>query len=96
VYSPLYWLLPALFVVSVALWPVAKERARLRTSLALLGLATVVWLFSYLPSDWLPAVKVIREVSLAFVELAIVQVGAVIVFDLVLRKVRVRNSQARF
>lgn len=88
-YPPLYWLLPALIAVSVALWPVAKERARLRASLALLGLATVVWLFSHLPSDWLPAVRVIREVSLAFVELAIVQLGAVVVFDLVLRKVRV-------
>ncbi len=88
-YPAFYWLIPILLAVTIALWPVARERTRLRTSLVLLALAIGVGLLSRLPAYWFFAPRVVREVAFAFAELAMVQVLAVITFDLVLRKIRV-------
>jgi small-conductance mechanosensitive channel/CRP-like cAMP-binding protein len=89
VYPAIHWLLPAFFALTIALWPAAKERARLRTSLIFLALAGALWLTSHLPADWIPALRILREIALSLIELSAVQVATVILFDLILRRIRI-------
>jgi small-conductance mechanosensitive channel/CRP-like cAMP-binding protein len=89
VYPAFYWLIPVLFALTIGLWPIARERGRLRTSIVLLALAVGIGLLSRLPAYWFFAPGVVREVAFAFAELSVVQVLAVIAFDLVLRRIRV-------
>jgi CRP-like cAMP-binding protein/small-conductance mechanosensitive channel len=89
VHPALYWLVPALIVCSVALWPVARERSRLRTSLVLLSLTAAIWLSTRLPAAWLPGPNVLREVPLALVELAGAQIAIVLLFDVLLKNLRI-------
>lgn len=88
-FPALYWFLPALLAFSLALWPFARERGRLRTAIVLLSLAAATWLSVTLPAPWSPGLTTIREVSLAFVELAAAQIAIVLVFDLVLKNFRI-------
>ena len=88
-YPALNWILPALLVCAVALWPAVHERTRLRTAIILLSLAAAISAAGILPASWVPSLHVVREITLALVELAGAQVAIVAVFDLILRKVRV-------
>jgi CRP-like cAMP-binding protein/small-conductance mechanosensitive channel len=88
-YPALHWILPALLVTAVALWPAVHERSRLRTAIVLLSLAAAIWAASIFPAAWLPSLRAISEISLALVELAAAQIAIVAVFDLILRRVRI-------
>lgn len=84
-----HWVPPLLFACSLALWKIARERARLRTAWVFLSLWAGIWITTFLPSNWLPSGSVVAEVSLALVELAALLVSVVVVFDLLLRKAHV-------
>jgi CRP-like cAMP-binding protein/small-conductance mechanosensitive channel len=82
-------MLPLLLICAVALWPFVHERNRLRASIVLLSLAAAVWLFGMIPASWLPSRTIFGEVNLALIELAAAQIAIVVVFDLLLKNVRV-------
>jgi CRP-like cAMP-binding protein/small-conductance mechanosensitive channel len=67
----------------------AHDRSRLRATWSFLALWTLNRLSSFLPAAWSPRPAIVREVSLALLELAAVQIVSVIIFDLLLRKARI-------
>ena len=86
--QPLPWIAAGMFALSVALWPAAPERSRVRTAWGFLILYIVVVICSALPAGWVPVARVTGEVSIALIELAGLQLAVVLVFDYVLRRVR--------
>ncbi len=87
--SVLIRILPVLLIVSVALWRVARERARIKAAWTLLIAGGMVWAVSLAFSAWLPNVPVLRDVSAALVELAGAQLCAVLILDVLLRRIHV-------
>jgi small-conductance mechanosensitive channel/CRP-like cAMP-binding protein len=87
VYEPLPWITFGIFALSLALWKSAHERSRLRTAWGFLLIWLMVRISTLLPQGWLPAPEVVMQVSIALVELAGLQVGAVLIFDFLLRHV---------
>jgi small-conductance mechanosensitive channel/CRP-like cAMP-binding protein len=55
----------------------------------LLALSGAVWLLSRLPAAWLLSVNLVRALALALLELAVAQISIILLFDLLLKKVRV-------
>jgi CRP-like cAMP-binding protein/small-conductance mechanosensitive channel len=88
VYQPLLWTALSLFAASAALWKVSQERSRLRTALSFLAFWAVISISSLLPSVWHPGPAIVHEVSIALVELAGLQIAAVLAFEFLLRRVR--------
>src|SRR3954463_4914527 len=77
------WMAAALLACTVALWiPTARDRARLRASLGFL----LLWSLSAEATYW-PGVALAKQIGFAFLALAAVQVIAVILFDLLLRRI---------
>jgi small-conductance mechanosensitive channel/CRP-like cAMP-binding protein len=87
VQESLTWLAATLFVLTLALWKPAQEKTRLRTSAVFLLLWVLTWLGMLLPLPWRLSSLVIHEVAVAFLALSGVQVGAILIFDLALRRV---------
>lgn len=81
------WLASALFVLTVGLWKLAVDKSRLRTAGIFLLLSVLTRACTLLPAMWRPGAPVIHEVAVALLSLAVVQVGAVLIFDLALRRV---------
>jgi small-conductance mechanosensitive channel/CRP-like cAMP-binding protein len=75
-----------LLAASIALWKVALEHSRLRAAWGFLGLFAVWAAVSGFPEAWLPSHLVVYRVGVALIELAGVQVGVVLIFDLLLRR----------
>ncbi|MES1262505.1 MAG: mechanosensitive ion channel family protein [Acidobacteriota bacterium] len=85
--QPLPWIALGLFAVSAALWRASRERARLRTAWGFLLLWAAIQISTVLPPGWLPGPAIVREVSIALIELAAFQIAIVLAFDFVLRRV---------
>jgi small-conductance mechanosensitive channel/CRP-like cAMP-binding protein len=95
VYLFLPWIALALAVCAVALWkPMPHSRARFRSALGFLVLWVVPWSGTFAASWLHMSVPVVREVSLALIELAAVQVIAGLLFDLAVDKARVPRFAA--
>lgn len=86
-YEPLNWIAVGLFAVSLALWRLPQTHSRLRSAWGFLFFWACVWISSLLPSGWHPGPAVLREVSIALIELAGLQLAVVLTLDLLLRKV---------
>ncbi len=86
-HDSLVWLAAALLVLTIALWKPAHEKVRLRASGVFLLLWLLTWLGTLLPRAWRPSDQVFYEVDVAFLSLAAVQVVAILIFDLALRRV---------
>lgn len=77
----------ALFACSAALWkPVPRSRGRFRGAFGFLGLWLVLWAGTAAASWWHLDLQAAREISLALIELAAVQVIAGATFDFVVEK----------
>ena len=83
------WIVPALFILSIALWRVARERARIKASWTLLIVGAATWTVSLAFSAWFPNSGMIHNVAEALVELATAQICAVLILDVILRRVHV-------
>lgn len=77
---------PSLLVLSVVLRSVVGKSARLRLAWVFLSLWLTPFLISFLPSTWNPGIEPIVNIAHALVELAAVQLAAVIVCDIILRR----------
>src|SRR5580658_7689661 len=77
---------PVLLVVSLLLRPIAGKSTRLRAAWALLSLWLLPFLVSFLPASWNPGIEPIQNIAQALLELAGVQLAAIVVFDIVLRR----------
>jgi CRP-like cAMP-binding protein len=86
VLEPLLWIALSLFALTAALWKVSQEHSRLRTATGFLVLWAVIWLSSFLPTGWHPGTAILRDVSIALIELAGLQIAVVIGFEIILRK----------
>jgi CRP-like cAMP-binding protein/small-conductance mechanosensitive channel len=87
VYEPLIWIAIGLFAASAAMSRLAHDRSRIRAAWGFLILWAVIAISSVLPAAWHPGAPILRDVAVALIELAGLQIGVVFVFDLVLRKV---------
>lgn len=86
-HESLIWFALILLALTVVLWKPALEKSRMRTSLGFLALWVLTWLGTLLPAQWRPPDEVFRQVAVALLSLAAVQVGAILVFDISLRRV---------
>jgi small-conductance mechanosensitive channel/CRP-like cAMP-binding protein len=84
-----YWFAIAIFTGSIAFWRPARDRSRLRTAMGLLALWAASWAATLLPDAWRPGDAATEAVAIALIELAAVQVAVVLIFDLILRRVRI-------
>jgi small-conductance mechanosensitive channel/CRP-like cAMP-binding protein/uncharacterized protein (DUF697 family) len=82
---------PVLLVISLLLRPIAGKSPRLRVAWAFLSLWLAPFLVSFLPATWNPGIEPIRNIAHALVELAGVQLAAIVVFDIILRRVKVNK-----
>jgi small-conductance mechanosensitive channel/CRP-like cAMP-binding protein len=95
VFALLPWLALALFAISIALWkPLPHTRSRFRAALAFLLLWLILWTGTSLASWWHLDVVAARQLALALMALAAVQVIAGLVFDLAVEKARVPRFAA--
>jgi small-conductance mechanosensitive channel/CRP-like cAMP-binding protein len=82
VYTSLPWIALALMVCAAALWkPLPRSRGRFRSAFSFLGLWIIVWAFG-----WQLNLPAVRQLSLALIGLAAVQVVAGVVFDFAVEK----------
>ncbi|MDE3197988.1 MAG: mechanosensitive ion channel [Acidobacteriota bacterium] len=88
-YPAHYWFAAAIFIASLGLWRATKDRSRLRMALGFLSLWAVTGISVLLPASWRPADAVVVQTAAAFIELAAVQIGFVLVFDLLLARVSI-------
>ncbi len=86
-HDSLIWLAATFLVLTVALWRPAIERSRLRASGFFLVLWAVTGLVHYLPLPYRPQDKYSYEIAVAFLSLAGVQLAAVLILDIALRKI---------
>lgn len=77
---------PSLLVVSLVLRSAVGKSARLRLAWVFLSLWLTPFLISFLPSAWNPGIEPIVSIAHALVELAAVQLAAVLVCDIILRR----------
>jgi small-conductance mechanosensitive channel len=63
--------------------------SRLRTALVFAVLAGTVWLLALLPASVAPNANIVRAIASALAELAAAQLAVILLFDLLLRKVRI-------
>jgi small-conductance mechanosensitive channel/CRP-like cAMP-binding protein len=83
------WTAAGLFVISILIWkPLERDRARVRTAFGLLVLWACAAGFALVASQWEAEVHVAREVEHTLLILAAIQVGTLLLFDLLLHKVR--------
>ena len=83
------WTAAALFIVAAVLWkPLERDRARVRTAFGLLILWAAFALFAGAASHWNSPTRVASEIARTLLILAGIQVGFLVAFDLVLRRVR--------
>src|SRR5580658_4983125 len=85
---------PVLLAVSLLLRPIAGKSSRLRTAWALLSLWLTPFLVSFLPASWNPGIEPLRTIAHAILGLAGVQLAAVVVFDILLRRFTFRKFVA--
>ena len=86
-YSP--WIAAALFVIAAVLWkPLARDRGRVRTAFGLLILWVAFFLFAGAASRWNVQAHAASEIARTLLILTGVQIGAMLLFDVALRKVR--------
>jgi small-conductance mechanosensitive channel/CRP-like cAMP-binding protein len=84
-----YWFAAAVFAGAIAFWRPARDRSRPRAALGLLALWAASWIASLLPVAWRPGDATTEAVAIALIELAAIQIAVVLIFDLLLRRVRV-------
>src|SRR5271163_4309198 len=77
---------PILLVISLLLRPIAGKSPRLRVAWAFLGLWLAPFLVSFLPAAWNPGIEPIRNIAHTLLELAGVQLAAIVVFEILLRR----------
>ena len=85
---------PVLVVVSILLRPIAGKSSRLRAAWALLSLWLAPFLVSFLPAAWNPGIEPIRTIAHALLALAGVQLAAIVVFDIILRRFALKKFVA--
>jgi small-conductance mechanosensitive channel len=89
------WTALVLFICAAALWkPLPRSRGRLRTALGFLGLWLVLWAGTSAAAWWQLSVPALRQLSLALVALAAVQVIAGVVFNFAVEKAGVPRFAA--
>ena len=77
---------PVLLVVSLLLRPIAGKSSRLRAAWAFLSLWLAPFFVSFLPPAWSPGIEPMRTIAHALLELAGIQLAAVVVFNIVLQR----------
>ncbi|HEX4138428.1 MAG TPA: cyclic nucleotide-binding domain-containing protein [Bryobacteraceae bacterium] len=77
---------PVLLVVSLLLRPIAGKSSRLRAAWAFLSLWLAPFFVSFLPATWSPGIEPMRTIAHALLELAAIQLAAVVVFNIILRR----------
>lgn len=83
------WIAATLFIIAAILWrPLERDRARVRTAFGLLILWAAFALFATAASYWNSPVRVATEIARTLLILAGIQIGFLVTFDLVLRRVR--------
>lgn len=83
------WIAATLFVLAAVLWkPLERDRARVRTAFGLLILFAGFALFAAAAFRWNSPGRIANEIARTLLILAGIQIGFLIVFDLVLRRVR--------
>jgi CRP-like cAMP-binding protein/small-conductance mechanosensitive channel len=92
--NSVYWIAAAIFACSAALWPAVKDRSRLRACWMLLAVWAFAEAFMMLPPSWRPSAPVENATELALLELAAIQILAVLVFELLLRRVYIPRFAA--
>ena len=86
-YALLPWIGLVLFFCAAALWkPVPRSRGRFRSAFGFLGLWVVLWAGTSAASWWQLSLPAARQLSLALIALAAVQVLAGVVFDFAVAK----------
>ena len=81
-YLLLPWIALVLFACAAALWkPLPRSRGRFRAALGFLGLWVILWAGASTASSWHTSLPALRQLSLALIALAAVQVIAGVVFD---------------
>ncbi|HEY2105923.1 MAG TPA: mechanosensitive ion channel domain-containing protein, partial [Candidatus Binataceae bacterium] len=94
-FALLPWLALALFALSAVLWrPMPNSRSRFRAALAFLLLWLILWTGTSLASWWHLDVAAARQLALALMALAGVQVIAGLVFDFAVEKAGVPRFAA--
>jgi len=84
-----YWFAAAIFAGVIVFWRPARDRSRLRAALGMLALWAASWIASLLPPAWRPGDATMEAVAIALIELAAIQIAVVLIFDLLLRRVRI-------
>lgn len=83
------WTAATLFIAAAILWkPLQRDRARVRTAFGLLILWAGFAIFAAAASHWNSEARVGNEVARTLLILAGIQIGFLVVFDLILRRVR--------
>jgi small-conductance mechanosensitive channel/CRP-like cAMP-binding protein len=89
------WIALLLSVCAAALWgPLPRSRGRFRAAAGFLGFWLIFWAGAFASSWWHLNLPAARQVSLALIELAGVQVLAGMVFDLAVERARVPRFAA--
>ncbi len=83
------WIALGIFLLASVLLRTARERRRLRRALVFVALFAVIRTLRVLPSPWLGDEPILPLLSTAMLQLAAIQVGRVLLFNLLLRRVRV-------
>ena len=84
----LIWMALGIALAAIALRSQVRDRRRLRAALVFIVLFTTVRFLRMLPVSWTDP-RLIDDFSVAILQLASVQIARVLVFDLILRRVRV-------
>ena len=83
------WIAATLFLIAAVLWkPLQRDRARVRTAFGLLILWAGFALFAAAASHWNSPTRVATEIARTLLVLAGIQIGFLVVFDIILHRVR--------
>ncbi len=83
---PSLWLVTFLLISTVALWKPAVDKSRVRAAWGFLVLWAALQIAEAFAARWLPAATVVNALSTSLLAFAAVQVIAITLFDLLLRR----------
>jgi small-conductance mechanosensitive channel/CRP-like cAMP-binding protein len=83
------WIAVSLFAIAAILWkPLESDRPRVRAAFSLLILWVFAALFAAAASRWNAQARVANEIARTLLLLSAIQIGFLLLFDIVLRRVR--------